>query len=106
MAYFKRFTRYTNGLTYVNRSSQTFLILRPPLNLPSASSDVYVTISQDIANRPDLISQKAYGTPDLWWVIYEYNNIVDPLFDLQVGQIIKIPDKNRVVTAIQQLNRV
>lgn len=106
MAHFKQLTRYTNGYTYANRSNQNFLILRPPLNLPQASNDVYVTITHDIVNRPDLISQKAYNTPDLWWVVYEYNNISDPLFDLQVGQIIRIPDKTRVLTAIQQLNRV
>lgn len=103
MANFKKYTRYTNGHTFTNRENQAFLILRSPLNLPPDSGDTYVTITQDIVNRPDLISFKAYNTVDLWWVIYEYNGIIDPLFDLKTGQILKIPTFQRVTAAIQAM---
>lgn len=105
MANFKQYTRYTNGNTFKNREGQTFLVLRKPLNLQPSDSDTFVTITQDIVNRPDLISFKAYGIPDLWWGIYEFNQIRDPLFNLKVGQIIRIPNKNNLIKAIQNLNK-
>lgn len=106
MANFKKNTRYTNGNVELNRSGKNFLVLRDKLNLKQANGDVFVTITADIANRPDLISFKAYGTPELWWIIYELNNIRDPLFDLQVGQIIRIPSRDRVSKAISKLGKV
>lgn len=103
MANFKKLSRYTGSVVTKNRSGKDFLILRQPLNLEKADGDVFVTITQDIEQRPDLISAKAYGTPDLWWVIYEFNGIRDPLFDLRAGQILRIPDLDRVLDALANL---
>lgn len=101
MANFKKNTRYTNGIINKNREGTSFLQLRSNLGLTPDQGDVVVTISQDLLYRPDLISQKAYNTPDLWWVIAEYNNIFDPIFDLQIGQTLKIPAISRVLAAIK-----
>jgi hypothetical protein len=103
MANFKKYTRYTNGFTTKNRSNVDFLVLREPLNLAEADGDVFVSIDQSLLNRPDLISQKAYETPDLWWAIYEFNNIKDPLFELKIGQILRIPAKDRLIDAIDKI---
>lgn len=106
MANFKRNTRYTNGLSSKNREGQNFLLLRNSLTLPPDEGDTLVAIKQEDILRPDLISQKAYQTPDLWWVIFEYNNIQDPMFDLRESQILKIPALDRVLAAIQNLGKV
>ena len=106
MANFKKNTRYTNGKTSKNRSGQNFLLRRSSLVLPPDPGDTSVAVTQEDVLRPDLISQKAYNTPDLWWVIFEYNNIQDPLFDLKISQIIKIPELNRVLEAIANLGKV
>lgn len=103
MAAFKKNTRYTNGQLAKNRSGKSFLILRNKLNLEPDEGDVLVTISKDLLYRPDLISNNAYGTPDLWWVIFEFNGISDPLFGLRIGQTLKIPEINRVLQAIKLL---
>lgn len=103
MANFKRLSRYTNGIVTKNRSGKDFLTLRKPLNLEKSDGDVFVTITQDIEMRPDLISNKAYGTPDLWWVIYEFNGVRDPLFDLRAGQILRIPELERVLDSIDSI---
>lgn len=105
MANFKKNTRYTNGKVEVNRSDKSFLVLRSALDLPLANTDTSVTITQDLITRPDLISFKAYGTPDLWWVIYEYNGIFDPVFQLQPGQLIRIPEIGRVLEAVARINK-
>ena len=96
MANFKRSSRYVNRSIESNRNGKRFIVLREPLNLEPSSGDIYVTITQELLQRPDLIAQKAYGDRELWWIIYEFNNISDPLFDLQLGQIIRIPTLSRV----------
>lgn len=106
MANFKRNTRYTNGLSSKTRDGANFLLLRKPLKLETDPGDTLVAIKQEDCRRPDLISQKAYNTPELWWVILEYNNITDPSFDLKEGQILKIPNIERVLRAIQNLGKV
>ena len=105
MAQFKKLSRYTNGIVTTTRSGTDFLVLRKSLNLQPDNSDVFVEITGELTKRPDLISQKAYGTPDLWWVIYEFNGISDPLFDIQQGQFFRIPAIDRVTKAIKSLNK-
>lgn len=106
MATFKKNNRYTNGFSSKNRAGTDFLLLRTALNLTPDSGDVFVSVKQEDILRPDLISQKAYGQPDLWWVILEYNNIQDPLFELKESQILKIPAIERVLAAIANLGKV
>jgi hypothetical protein len=106
MANFKNLSRYTNGIITTTRSGTDFLVLRKPLDLSPDDGDVYVEITADIAQRPDLISSKAYGVPDLWWVIFEFNGISDPLFGVKPGQLFRIPQINRVLEAIKKLNKV
>lgn len=40
--------------------------------------------------RPDLIADSALGDPSLWWVIMEYNKILDP-YSLLEGDNLRIP---------------
>lgn len=103
MANFKKYTRYTNGIIYKNRNNQDFLKLRKSINLEPESGDTFIVIGKDLEFRPDLISTKAYGTADLWWVICEFNSINDPLFDLRMGQILRIPNKDRILNAIKKI---
>jgi hypothetical protein len=105
MANFKKNTRYTNGQIDTNRSGKQFLVLRKALKLEPNSGDVFVAITQDILQRPDLIAHKAYGIPELWWAIYEFNGIHDPLFELKLGQTIRIPAIKRVLEAIDSMNK-
>jgi hypothetical protein len=42
--------------------------------------------------RPDEISNKSYGTPDFWWILCLLNDIDSPLTDLEIGQILTIPN--------------
>lgn len=43
--------------------------------------------------RPYLISYRYYGTVRFWWIIMLINGIDNPLVDMEVGQILKIPSK-------------
>lgn len=103
MANFKNQSRYTNGQVTKNRSLKDFLILRRPLNLAEDDGDVFVVVTQELEKRPDLVATKAYDNPDLWWVIYEFNGIRDPFFDLKSGMLLRIPALDRVLQAIEDL---
>lgn len=103
MANFKPNTRYTNGQVTKNRNGKDFLILRRPINLAEDDGDVFVTVTAELEKRPDLVAAKAYDNPALWWVIYEFNNIRDPFFDLRQGMILRIPALDRVLQAIEDL---
>lgn len=59
-------------------------------------TDIMYNVPQSAENRLDLISQKFYGTPELWWVIALVNDIHDPLVGVTVGQQIRIPTRNRL----------
>lgn len=105
MANFRANSRYTNGLVTTNRSNKNFLVLRKPLQLEPDSSDTFIFISTELEKRPDLVSFKCYGVVELWWAIYEFNNIRDPFFDIRAGQILRIPSIERVLDAIQKLGK-
>ena len=105
MANFRANSRYTNGIVTTNRSNKNFLILRKPLDLEPDSSDTFITITQELEKRPDLVSFKCYGVVELWWAIYEFNNIRDPFFDIKSGQILRVPAIERVLSAIDRLGQ-
>ena len=55
-----------------------------------SSSDKFTVISKGYEYRPDLVSKKAYGTPDYWWRILEANGMSD-IYEFKSGTNIKIP---------------
>ncbi len=103
MANFKSNSRYTNGKKTKNRSDEDFLVLRKSLVLEEAEDDIFVEVNKELVERPDLIAHKAYGNSDLWWAIYEFNNLRDPFFDLTLGAVLRLPSKNRLLEAIGKL---
>jgi len=103
MANFKVNSRYTNGKKTKNRESKDFLVLRESLVLEENAGDIFVEIDQELIDRPDLVAQKAYGNIDLWWAIYEFNNIRDPFFELKIGDILRLPSKDRLIEAIENI---
>lgn len=103
MANFKRYSRYSVASATTNRNGNNFLILRNPLNLEKSSTDTNIIVSQEFENRPDLLANKLYNEPELWWVIYEFNEIKDPFFDLKAGQILRIPTLERILEALNSI---
>ena len=65
-----------------NYFRQCFKISRP---------QSYYTIRWQDIQRPDILSYKLYGTPDLWWILYKHNCIDDIWNDLSEGDVIAVP---------------
>jgi hypothetical protein len=51
----------------------------------------YYRVEQRDVMRPDLISYKIYGTIGYWWLLMAVNGIQNPLKDIVVGTLLKIP---------------
>ena len=53
----------------------------------------YYRLKGDDLMRLDLVSYKVYGTVNFWWLLGSYNHILNPLVDMQVGDLIKVPNQ-------------
>lgn len=71
-----------------------YLDLWVPRSVPKSDFDKIVTIPPGFDQRPDLMSQQEYGTPDLWWVFSIRNPdlIIDPIADFVSGLEIFVPE--------------
>jgi hypothetical protein len=103
MANFRSTSRYSRAIVTTNRENKAFILLRRPLELDPDQGDTFFEVTQEVIQRPDLIAQTFYGNSDYWWAIYEFNGIRDPLFQLKLGQILRIPDLGRLLQAIAKL---
>jgi len=52
----------------------------------------YYRIETQDLQRPDLISYKIYGSITYWWLLMMVNGIENPLKDMEVGQLLQIPN--------------
>lgn len=59
-------------------------------------SDIVYAVENFYENRLDLISAVFYGQPRYWWLIAQYNNILDPATEVEAGRVLFIPSPDRV----------
>lgn len=61
--------------------------------------DIFI-VTNDLAGRPDLISDTVYGTPDFFWAIISFNNERNPMNWPPAGDAIKIPVLSSIVSEL------
>lgn len=71
----------------------------PELDLREGQYTTYMITESDL-DRMDLLAYKFYGDVTLWWVLCLFNKIHNPLTDMVIGQILKIPKKSLVIEAM------
>jgi hypothetical protein len=59
-------------------------------------SDLVYFMERKYENRPDMLGYVFYGDPGLWWIIAQYNNILDPVVELVEGTLLLIPTLDRI----------
>lgn len=64
--------------------------------MPRDSSDITYVMEKKYEGRPDLLGYVFYADSALWWIICQYNNILNPLEELVEGKILFIPTMERV----------
>ena len=63
----------------------------------------YHTVNQEEAGDLPLISFKEYGKIDLWWVLAQANNIIDPFSQVVAGMELTIPTEESVGIELRNL---
>jgi hypothetical protein len=53
---------------------------------------IYYRVVETDVMRPDLISYKNYGTVTYWWIVCLVNGVENPLLDIKVGDLYKLPN--------------
>jgi len=56
--------------------------------------------------RPDIISMKAYGAMDYWWILMKVNNIIDPFDELIPELVILVPDIKDIQTWYKEVTLI
>jgi len=69
-----------------------------PLSLDS--TDVIYILEKKFEGRPDLLAHSFYGDPYLWWVICQYNAVLDFNSEFVEGLVLRIPTQSRVLSQI------
>lgn len=83
----------------VDESLQTIAVFGLKINaVVPDPTDTLFTVPTGGEGRLDLISQKFYGVPDLWWVIANCNPAMDPMVGPNVADIIQVPTKLRLAS--------
>lgn len=91
---FRRKTRYVSG--GVTEVSTNRLEWWERNVFTSDDNDGLYTIDQITAGRLDLIAAMFLGESRLWWVLAQYNSILDPFAEIVPGAKIFIPSADRV----------
>lgn len=87
-----RYDRYRNcKILEDNDTHEKLLSTREIDSVPFTSTDIYHRVQSNETTRLDLLAQKYYRNPLLWWVIADANEIHDPFAGVDAGTILRIP---------------
>jgi len=90
-------SRFKYTTLYTDANDDTFFGTWKIPEVQDTTDFIYYQIKASDIGRLDLLAYDYYGDPTLDWVIMDFNNIVDPIFGVFVGQKIKIPSKDQVL---------
>ncbi len=71
--------------------------------MPKSDTDEVITLDSKYQYSPWLLAHEKYGTVELMWFIFQYNNILDPATEFVAGKKIRLPLSCRV--QIELLNK-
>ena len=71
-----------------------------PIDFPPSDIDATYRVRITDLGRLDLLAYQYYENVNLWWVIAYVNDIVDPLTDMSIGQLLRIPSREVVFSTL------
>lgn len=89
-----KFSRYVGGGE--TESANGMIEWWERANLQSSDTDTVYTVENFYEGRLDLIASVFYNEPRYWWVIAQYNNILNPFSEIVAGRVLLIPSKERM----------
>lgn len=91
---FNKYSRYTAGGTTEQANNR--IEWWEKAIFERDESDLTYVVEKFYEGRMDLIASAFYNEPRYWWVIAQYNNILDPFSETKEGRILLIPSKERL----------
>ena len=64
--------------------------------MQSHPTDIVYYVESQYVNKPHMLGYVFYGDTGLWWVICQYNGILDPITEIIEGKLLMIPLKERI----------
>ena len=65
-------------------------------DMPKDPTDGVYFFEKKYEGQPELLGQIFYNDKRLWWIIAQYNGILDPLTELVEGKLLLIPTLDRI----------
>lgn len=91
-------SRYTyGGTTEVDGS---FIQWWERKKISQDPSDFIYTLEKIYEGRPDMLASVLYNDSSLWWVILQFNNILDLETEFIEGTILRLPTAERIQNSI------
>lgn len=91
---YNRVSRYSIFPYYYNRIDEKYIYgLTAQLN---NTNTTYVNHVVEQGDTLDTLALYYYNNPTYYWVIADFNRILDPYTELQVGQTLRIPTFNNI----------
>jgi len=86
----EKISRYSTLKRLINIDGDEYIETPKKYKIPESTKDIFYSVDKGFENRLDLISNKFYGTPLLYWAIAMMNEIDNPI-DIPSGVILRIP---------------
>jgi len=99
----KRNSRMLNGGTTEIKGNKLGWWERRDLR-KDTSTDIRIKIPEIFSGRPDLLAFRVYKRPNLFWLILQYNNIVDLEEEFVTGKEIVLPSVDRTLSSLINRN--
>ena len=91
---FNKYSRYVGG--GVTESADGFVEWWERTIFEEDPSDISYVVENFYEGRLDMIASLFYNEPRWWWLIAQYNNILNPAEEITAGRILRIPAKSRL----------
>lgn len=91
---YNKYSRYVAGGTTEHKNSK--LEWWEKTEFQRDASDTVYTVENFYVSRLDLLASAFYGESRYWWIIAQYNNILDPINEVTAGRVLLIPSKERI----------
>lgn len=91
---YEKMGRYVNGgKTETTKSTLGWWERK---KIPEDTTDMTYTLEKVYENRPEKLAGVLYGDTRLWWLILQFNNILDIQEEFVEGKQLRLPTKDRV----------
>lgn len=64
-------------------------------SVPSAKT---IQVSEGFEANLPALADIHLGDQNLWWVLLHFNGLHDAIHDIRIGTVLKIPDRNALIT--------